>query len=99
MPQEAGLLNARTAGGWGVARSAVVRLWRPVQRHLFQRPMTFFILTRPAVLSSSLPQDQQEGLGAELAGLLQPPPPPSGGAGAGAAGGGDNDMLYDPEFM
>jgi hypothetical protein len=45
-----------------------------------------------------LPQDQQEGLGAELAGMLQQPQSgtaaPSGGA---DLGGGDD--LYDPEEL
>lgn len=54
----------------------------------FQRSMMCHVCSSllPATLPASL-QDQQDGLGAELAGMLQSP--------AGDAGGGDD--LYDPE--
>lgn len=57
----------------------------------------------PPPLTLLMPQAQQEGLGADLAGLLQPPVPPGGGAAAAAAAeqglepGGDD--LYDPEDL
>lgn len=49
-------------------------------------------------------QDQQDGLGAELAGMLQQPPAANGGGGGDEGGiddlfGAAPDELYDPDEM